>query len=134
MYEFCDEAIRALTPKSAHPVTAATPPESWVFKHLAASRAASVTHLKFKSAQTFGDVTASGLREDFAQLADRLPRDSKVVLDFTGVVSFDSASIDALIQLDKHLRNKGSRIALCSLSPAARECFFVNPSQSSRAM
>ena len=32
MYEFRDEATRALTPKSARPATEATAPESWTFK------------------------------------------------------------------------------------------------------
>ena len=31
MYEFRNEAIRALTPKSAHPVTEATTLESWTY-------------------------------------------------------------------------------------------------------
>ena len=124
MYEFRDEAIRALTPKTAHPVTEATASESSTFKHLVVSRAAAVTQVEFKRAQTLGDEIVRDLREDFAQLADTLVRDSKVVLDFAGVKSFCTASIQALVIFDKKLRIKGSRIALCCLEPAARESFF----------
>ena len=106
MYEFHDEAIGALTAKIARPVTEASAPESWSFKHLAVSRSACVTHVKFKRSQTFGKETVSDLREDFAQLADKLVRDSKVLLDFAGVKSFWPASIDTLVLFNKKLRNK----------------------------
>ena len=124
MYEFHDEAIGALTPKIARPVTEASAPESWSFKHLAVSRSACVTHVKFKRSQTFGEETVSDLREDFAQLADKLVRDSKVLLDFAGVKSFWPASIDTLVLFNKKLRNNGSRIVLCCLDPAVRDSFF----------
>lgn len=125
MYEFRDEAIRALTSNLENPVTEVTTPESWDLTHLAVSRSAGVTHVQFKQPETLAEETVSGLREDFVQLKDRLERGSKVLLDFTGVVSFSPASIDALGLLHKHLRNKGSRIVLCSLSPAAHGCFFA---------
>ena len=132
MYELRDEATRVLMPKSASPATEATAPESWTFQHLAVSRSAGVTHVQFKEefreAQASGEDTVGGLREDFKQLAGKLDRNSKVLLDFTGVESFGSASIDALTQLNRQLQNKGSRIVLCSLGPAARECFFVTRS------
>ena len=129
MYEFLDEATCALTPKSARPVTEATAPESWTFKHLAVSRSASVTHVQFKRAQTFGEETASDLGEDFSQLADKLARDSKVLLDFAGVTSFSSASIDALDLFKRKLQIKGSRIALCCLDPAVRQSFFESSNE-----
>ena len=144
MYEFRDEATRALTPKSARPVPEApTPeapapeapapeapvreapaPESWAFKHLAVSRLASVTHVEFKRAQIFGEETVSDLRRDFTQLADRLARDSKVLLDFAGVMTFSSASIDELALFNRKLKTKGSRFALCCLDPAVHQSFF----------
>jgi anti-anti-sigma regulatory factor len=93
--------------------------------HLAVSRSAGVTQVRFKEAQTFGEETVSDLRDDFAQLADRLGRDSKVLLDFTGVKSFSAASIGALALFNQKLQTKGSRIALCCLAPAARESFFA---------
>jgi anti-anti-sigma regulatory factor len=125
IYESLEEAIRVLTPKSEKTATDATAPESWDFRHLAVSRSAGVTHVQFKEAQDFGDETVAGLRDDFAQLADQLGRDNKVLLDFTGVVLFGSAFIKAMVLFNKKLRVKGSRIALCCLAPGVRESFFA---------
>jgi len=124
MYEFRDETISALTPREEKAGTEATTPESWAFKHLVVSRSAGVTHVQFKESQTFGEETASQLSDDFAQLADKLGRDSKVLLDFTGVKSIGSASIDVLVLFNQTLQSKGSRIALCCLDPTTRESFF----------
>ena len=71
-----------------------------------------MTHVEFKGAQTFGEETASALREDFSQLADRLTKDSKVLLDFVGVTSFCAAAIDELVLFNQKLRTKGSRLAV----------------------
>jgi hypothetical protein len=128
MYDFREEAIRALTPKSDQPVTEVATPETWTSEHLAVSHSARVTHVQFKKAQIFGEETVSDFREDFAQLADRLDRDSKVLLDFAGVVSFSPAAINTLDQFNQKLRSKGSRMVLCSLDPTARECFFADRS------
>ena len=125
MYELRDEAIVALTPKTARPATEASAPESWSFTHLAVSRSTCVTHVEFKGSQTFGEETVDDLREDFSQLAERLVTDSKVLLDFAGVKSFCAASVDTLVRFNKKLRNKGSRTVLCCLEPAARESFFA---------
>ena len=133
MYEFRDEATRALTPKSARPVTEATAPESWTFKHLAVSHSASVAHVQFKRAQAFGEETANDLRVDFSQLADKLVRDSKVLLDFGGVKSFCAAAIDELILFNQKLRTKGSRIALCSLDSSVQQSFFTRNNGNEKA-
>ena len=84
-----------------------------------------MTHVKFKKATRFESETINDIREDFAQLADRLDRDSKVLLDFAAVELFSPAAIDALTQFNEKLRTKGSRIALCCLDPVARESFFA---------
>ena len=125
IYESRDEATRALTPKSEKTETESGAPDSWFFKHLTVSRSAGVTHVQFTEAKDFDEKTVAGLRDDFAQLATALGIDSKVLVDFTGVVLFDAAFIDALAVFGKKLRTKGSRIALCSLAPAARQFFFV---------
>ena len=125
IYESREEATRELTPKSIKPVTDSSAPESWTFEHLAVSRSAGVTHVRFTEASDFNDATVAGLREDFAQLADKLCMDSKVLVDFTGVELFDAAFIDALVLFSRKLRTKGSRIALCCLAPAAHAFFFV---------
>ena len=125
MYDFHDEAVRALTPKTASPVTDAIDSNSWDFKFLAASRAASVTHVGFKKDQALRNGAANDLREDFAQLTDKLTIDSKVLLDFTGLNSFSAASIDMLVSFSKNLRHKGSRMALCCLNSTVRDSFFA---------
>ena len=125
IYESREEATRALTPKAERTVTESSAPDSWAFEHLAVSRSAGVTHVQFREAQNFDEETVAGLREDFAQLADKLGMDSKVLVDFTGVVLFPAAFIDALLVFSRKLRTKGSRIALCCLAPTARASFFL---------
>ncbi len=132
MYDFRDEAILALTPKSENLSMPAAPQESRSFEHLAVSRSASVTHVEFKSAQTFENESASNLRDDLrddlAQLADCLERHSKVLLNFAGVQSFSVASINELVLFNQKLRTKGSRLALCCLDSETRKSFFVRRS------
>ena len=82
-------------------------------------------HVKFLNAADFDAGTVTDLRDDFAQLASTLAIDTRVLVDFTGVVSLHAALIDALLVFSGELRTKGSRIALCCLAPTAREFFFV---------
>ncbi len=125
IYESLEEATRALTPRLERTAREATAPESWTYEHLTVTRSTGVTHVQFKEASDFNEATLAGLRADFAQLADNLGGDSKVLVDFTGVELFDAAFIDALLLFSKKLRTKGSRIALCCLAPAARAFFFA---------
>jgi anti-anti-sigma regulatory factor len=125
IYESLEEATRALTPKLERTARETSAPESWTFGHLAVTRSTGVTHVQFKEASDFNETTIAGLRADFAQLADKLGMDSKVLVDFTGVELFHAAFIDALLLFSKKLRTKGSRIALCCLAPAARAFFFL---------
>jgi MFS superfamily sulfate permease-like transporter len=124
MYELREEAIQALTPRSERAAMEADSPETWTFHYLTVTRAAPVTHVRFDKVQTFGEETLSDLRQDLEQLADRLSRDSRVLLDFTGVLSMNAASVEALSLFNQRLRMKGSRMVLCSLGPTVRECFF----------
>lgn len=124
MYDFRDEAVCALTPKSASPVIEAKISESWDFELLDVSQSASVTHVGFNKSQNFTDGTTSELRRDFAQLTNKLAIGSRVLLDFTGLNSFSTASIDTLVSFNTHLRHKGSRIVLCCLDPVVRGSFF----------
>jgi anti-anti-sigma regulatory factor len=125
MYDFREEAILALTPKSVNTLTDGTALESLTLRQLSVARSAVVTHVTFKEATTFDDQSVNELREDLAKLAEMLVRDSKVLFDFAGVVSFGSASFDALVLFNKMLKIKGSRIALCCLAPTVRESFFA---------
>lgn len=124
MYDFRDEAVRALTPKAARHVTEAINSESWNFKFLAASQSANVTHVGFKQDQSLKEYIVGDLRKDFAQLTNKLGIGSKILLDFTGINSFSPASIDTLVSFNKNLRHKGSRIVLCCLDSGVRDSFF----------
>ena len=121
IYESREDATRALTPKSERTVTESSTPDSWDFEHLAVSRSAGVTRVWFTEPNSLSEGTGAELREDFAQLADKLGKDSKVVLDFTGVEQLGASFMDGLLVFSKKLRTKGSRIALCCLAPAARK-------------
>jgi anti-anti-sigma regulatory factor len=125
MFDFREEAIQTLTPKVRTDDNDDTPPGSWTFKVLNVSRTDGVTHAQFKEVTTFDDSTMTTCREDFAQFAQNLGRDSKVVLDFTGVESLHPGFIEMLILFNKRLKIKGSRVALCCLAPLAKESFFA---------
>ena len=124
MYEFRDEAIRALTPKSARPVTEASATASGSFHHLDVACLANAIIVHFTGAQTFGDSNLAQVREDCARLATKLEKDSQVIFDFTGVTSFSPASIEELVLLNQRLKNRGSRLALCCMEPTVHETFF----------
>jgi anti-anti-sigma regulatory factor len=125
IYESREEAIHAMTPKVEKAAMDSSALGSWKFEHLIVSRSAGVTHVQFTEAKEFEEATVSGLCRDFAQLANSLGIDSKVLVDFTGVELFSRPFIDALVSFSRQLRTKGSRIALCCLAPAARAFFFV---------
>jgi hypothetical protein len=125
MFDFRDEAISALTPKAARPETESINSELWNFKCLAVSQSANLTHVGFKQDQFLKEDIVRDLRNDFAQLTDKLAIGSKILLDFTGLNSFSPASIDALISFNKNLRHKGSRIVLCGLDSTVRDYFYT---------
>jgi len=124
MYEYEDEAIKALSSKTAPPVAEAATPEPWTFKHLAVSRADGVTLVQFRELKTFEAATVGELRTDFIQLAERLAGQSRVLLNFAGVTSFNAASLDILVLFNEKLKASGSRMAMCSFNPATRETFL----------
>lgn len=124
IFDFRDEAIRALTPRSADHVTGESVLESWDFTLLTASRFDSVTNVRFKNPDKLNDGDVSALRRDFAQLTERLGSASKILLDFSGLASISSDSIDTLATFNKSLRHKGSRMVLCCLDSTARNYFY----------
>jgi anti-anti-sigma regulatory factor len=132
IYESAEEATRELTPKRMKTATDSSPLESWTFKHLVVSRSAGVTHVRFTKPSEFNEAAIAELRDDFAQLADSLGMDSKVLADFTGVVSFDPGFIDALVLFSRKLRTRGSRIVLCCLAPSVHALFFARDDRDSR--
>ncbi len=125
IYASLDEATAALTPKVERAARESGAPESWDFAHLTVTRSTGVTRVQFKETNDFDEATLTALRSDFAQLADKLDIDSKVLVDFTGVNLLHTPFIDALLQFSKQLRTKGSRIALCCLAPSSLAAFFA---------
>ncbi len=130
MYETPAEAALALTPNASRPTgmperdPRTEDSESWTFKHLVVSRANRLTHVRFPKAHSITDETVDDLREDFNQLADKLEKDSRVLLDFSGVTEIGPGSIDVLAQFRQKLRTRGSRMVLSGLAPAPRQSFF----------
>ena len=132
MFDFPDEATLALASKSTRTTTESDDPASWTFQQLTASRAASVTLVKFKKPKCSDAESEGELREDLSQLADLLVNDSRVLLDFEGLHEFSSSSIDALALFNRKLQSKGSRIALCNLEPAVQASFYPNRKEDAR--
>ena len=126
MYEQRDEALEALTPRTEKSVTETTAPETWAFTHLEASRVADKIVLQFRGTTTFDDSVILALRDDLTRLNGLLGRDSRLLLDFSGVESFHAASIRELAQFSRNLQSKGSRVVLCCLEPAVVETFFAS--------
>ena len=124
MYEQLDEALDALTPRTEKVATEITAPETWDFSHLEASRVADKILLRFKGSQTFDEAELGPLREDFTRLTGLLGRDSRLLLDFTGITLFSAASIRELAQFSRNLQSKGSRVVLCCLEPDVSATFF----------
>jgi anti-anti-sigma regulatory factor len=125
MYENSDEAVLALTPKTAKPGTEIKAPSPWPFQSFTVSQSINLVFVEFNKTRAFDAATVSELRSDLAQLADRLDRGSKVLFDFTGVEVFCASSIEELALFNRRLRNKGSRIVLCCLDATVHESFFT---------
>jgi len=126
MYEFCDEAAIALTPKSANRSDAQTKmlATSCECKHLSLSPFGNIERVQFKTAHLIDQDTVDDLRTDFSRISDKLSQGSQVIVDFEGVESISNQFIEELLLFNRKLRNKGSRIALCELDPTVRQLFF----------
>lgn len=141
IYDFLLEASEALATKSARQNTYAIDPSQWEFQQLdAALRPSGVVHISFKphadddSKLTKISKTELGrdLSGDLADLAELLSNNSRVLLDFEGVLEYAADAVIKLGEFDSKLRNKGSRIVLCNLEPAVRESFFQPVSTKAR--
>jgi anti-anti-sigma regulatory factor len=127
MYDFRDEALHALAPKSADRLPAAASvavEESWTFEHLNVSHAQHAMVVEFRAPQAFEAEHIAELRQDFSHLASKVDAESKILLDFTGVKSFPAELVAMLAQFYQNLRHKGARLLLCCLGAETREAFF----------
>jgi hypothetical protein len=126
MFDYRDEAIHELSPKSVSDSAARDQPLELVLNHLSVSRSGGVTELGFKGIHPCGTENVALLVADLAQLANQLERGGKVLVNFKNVPLVDVGFIDALAQLKQKLRTRGSRVAICCLEPTARESFFTD--------
>lgn len=94
------------------------------FQHIAVSGIGFILHVQFVGAKSFGAETVSALREDFLQLSQGLIINSKVLIDFEAVEAFCPDAIDCLVEFNKRLRYKGSRVVLCCLGAEVLQGFF----------
>jgi hypothetical protein len=125
MYDFRDEAVGDLMPRTPPAAGTGAAVEIPAFQHLVISRAAGVTLVEFKSPETFGEAQVKEVSDELSQLADSVERHCKIVMDFSGIESLPAGFIDALMAFHGKLKIKGSRMAICDLQPAAREAFFA---------
>ena len=134
IFDLLLEASDALASKSARANTYAIDPSQWEFRQLVtAIRPSGVIHVEFKP-KADGEASprncrGSDLSRDLTELAELLTNDSRVLVNFEGVLAFDSDAVIRLGEFDSKLRNKGSRIVLCNLEPSVRDSFFSDSAQ-----
>lgn len=124
IYDHRDEAGRSLLSKAAPPEFEGVDPAELNYDTLHVSREATVICVGFTVTSLTTTADAASLREDLARLVESLPRGSKVLLDFAHVDELSAAMVGILIDFDKLLRPKGSRMAICELSEDIRAAFF----------
>ena len=125
MFEFRDEAVTALTPRSTSNTTESVDPALWTFQHFETSRRDGVTLITFKeSTIDEQDEASRKIPDELSLIARSLVNNSRVVMDFEGISEFSGDAIEALTQFNKTLQSKGSRLALCGLEPNVHAAFF----------
>ena len=127
IYESRDEAGWELMPKAHKDVNDIAASETWSFKQLNVSHLAGIIQIQFKEADLSAPEIIAEVQDDFAQLADKLSGNSRVLIDFTGVQMFGSAGINALIMFNRRLKIRGSRMVLSCLDANVRATFFATP-------
>jgi hypothetical protein len=129
MFDFLQEATSALASKSPRVTTDASDPESWKFRQLiAVSKPSGVVHITFQQRALSEADSVNDLGEDLADLTGLLVNGSRVLMDFEGVLEFDTDSIIKLTEFNSKLQTKGSRVVLCNLEPTVRVSFFPHRS------
>lgn len=125
MFEFRDEAVTALTPRSTHNTIESVDPALWTFQHFEASRRDGVTLITFKEPEVGAEEELTcKIPNELSLISRSLVNNSRVVMDFEGLSAFSGDSMEALTQFNKTLQSKGSRMALCGLEPNVHAEFF----------
>ena len=126
MYELRDEAVTALTGNSARTAVEKVDPGLWTFQHFVTSRSDGITLVLLKETEGSAAEVSSKIRDELSLMVRSLDHNSRVVMDFEGVSTFSSESIEALTRFNQTLISKGSQLALCNLSPDVQAAFFPN--------
>lgn len=125
IYESLDEAIVAVRPRTPKAALTVEALEAAGLQLIRVSQDAGLTLVGFPPGEVDSAGKLAPLRDDLAKLADLLPTDSKVLVDFTAVPYFDAAMIEIIALLARRLKNRGSRIALVCVSPEVLNAFLV---------
>jgi anti-anti-sigma regulatory factor len=125
MFDVRDEAFAVLTPKSGVNPDEVTISKPWELRSMRLSPSAGVSVIHFDEDTCLNAENLTAFQQDLMELEQGLPKNSKVLFDFTGVTMLDAASIDALVSFKEKLQIKGSRMVLCCLAPAPRDAFFA---------
>ncbi len=148
MFDGLQEAIDALTTKSARVNAHSLDPDLWRFHQLdIAIQPSGIVHVTFKpdpdsaSESSASESSASGssasgstskLEKDLSDLSKNLSNGSRVLLDFAGLLEFDSDSLVKLSEFENKLRAKGSRVVLCNIEPEVHASFFPQLSKGAK--
>jgi anti-anti-sigma regulatory factor len=130
MFDDRAEALAELTPKSKQHRSGQNSSSPWNPKCLNISLDQETTIIEFEKNTCLDAENLAALQDDLKNLEQRLPRNSIALIDFSGVVSINAESIQALVSFKQDLKTKGSRMAICSLAPEPRKSFFDDLPQS----
>lgn len=129
IFDFVQEASDALASKSARVNTYSLDPDLWRFRRFDSQiHPSGVVHVTFKQHPESTSESTSDLGKDFIDLVDLLANGSRILLDFEGVLAFDSDALIKLSEFNARLQNKGSRVVLCNIEPTVKPSFFPNQS------
>lgn len=94
------------------------------FKHFDTVESEGVVVLRLKSGDLIDRLITDELQEEMVAFAD-MHAPEKLVIDFDGIRRCSTATINALLRTQKHVKNNGGAVRLCGMSPSIREAFRV---------
>ena len=123
MFDFYDEAVSTLKvrPREMQRVSGI---ETNTLEHLIVTEHEKIVRITFEPVCLDTPPSTCIYRDDFSQLADLLPNDSRVIVDFDGVTEFPTSSLETLEMFYRRLKSKGSRLVLCNLDPNVKSAFY----------
>lgn len=80
--------------------------------------------VRFHNERLVDDTAITNMADELTDVVRRADS-PRLVLDFSGVTRMSSMMLGTLIMLQKRVRQKGGRLALCGIDPELREVFVV---------